>query len=135
MADQELFELARQFKELRRQKKEKEQELKAIKEQMAEIEKELVTDMTDMELQNFKLDGSTFYLRTDMHVNDVADSREQLCEVLRNEGYGDLVKEQVPHQTLKAFVKELVAQEGEVPKWLEPYIRVHEQERVGVLNS
>jgi len=51
-------------------------------------------------------DGSTVYLTTSLYVSCRKADQEHLHQWLRANGLGDLIKETVHHQTLRAFARE-----------------------------
>ena len=58
---------------------------------------------------------------------------EELFEALRNNDAGDLVQEQVNANSLRAFVKELKANnDDEIPEWIVDFINVYEKTKIAV---
>ncbi len=126
---QGLIELARQLRTLKEKEARLKDELSNTRIQIKNIKKDLVNQMINYEVQNFKHNGNIFYLTTNIYVSDVASRREELYSTLRDNGYGSLIKETVHPQTLKAFVKELMAENGdEVPEWLNGLVTVYEEQ-------
>lgn len=126
---QGLIELASQLRTLKEKEARLKDELSNTRIQIKNIKKDLVNQMINYEVQNFKHSGNIFYLTTNIYVSDVASRREELYSTLRDNGYGSLIKETVHPQTLKAFVKELMAENGdEVPEWLNGLVTVYEEQ-------
>jgi hypothetical protein len=126
---QGLIELASQLRTLKEKEARLKNELSNTRIQIKNIKKDLVNQMINYEVQNFKHNGNIFYLTTNIYVSDVASRREELYSTLRDNGYGSLIKETVHPQTLKAFVKELMAENGdEVPEWLNGLVTVYEEQ-------
>jgi hypothetical protein len=126
---QGLIELASQLRTLKEKEARLKNELSNTRIQIKNIKKDLVNQMINYEVQNFKHNGNIFYLTTSIYVSDVASRREELYSTLRDNGYGSLIKETVHPQTLKAFVKELMAENGdEVPEWLNGLVTVYEEQ-------
>lgn len=126
---QGLIELASQLRTLKEKEAHLKDELSNTRIQIKNIKKDLVNQMINYEVQNFKHNGNIFYLTTNIYVSDVASRREELYSTLRDNGYGSLIKETVHPQTLKAFVKELMAENGdEVPEWLNGLVTVYEEQ-------
>lgn len=126
---QGLIELASQLRTLKEKEARLKDELSNTRIQIKNIKKDLVNQMINYEVQNFKHNGNIFYLTTNIYVRDVASRREELYSTLRDNGYGSLIKETVHPQTLKAFVKELMAENGdEVPEWLNGLVTVYEEQ-------
>lgn len=128
---QGLIELASQLRTLKEKEARLKDELSNTRIQIKNIKKDLVNQMINYEVQNFKHNSNIFYLTTNIYVSDVASRREELYSTLRDNGYGSLIKETVHPQTLKAFVKELMAENGdEVPEWLNGLVTVYEEQEV-----
>lgn len=126
---QGLIELASQLRTLKEKEARLKDELSNTRIQIKNIKKDLVNQMINYEVQNFKHNDNIFYLTTNIYVSDVASRREELYSTLRNNGYGSLIKETVHPQTLKAFVKELMTENGdEVPEWLNGLVTVYEEQ-------
>lgn len=128
---QGLIELASQLRTLKEKEARLKDELSNTRIQIKNIKKDLVNQMINYEVQNFKHNSNIFYLTTNIYVSGVASRREELYSTLRDNGYGSLIKETVHPQTLKAFVKELMAENGdEVPEWLNGLVTVYEEQEV-----
>lgn len=126
---QGLIELASQLRTLKEKEARLKDELSNTRIQIKNIKKDLVNQMINYEVQNFKHNDNIFYLTTNIYVSDVASRREELYSTLRDNGYGSLIKETVHPQTLKAFIKELMAENGdEVPEWLNGLVTVYEEQ-------
>ncbi len=129
----EMFELAEKLKELREKEAQLKGELSEVRDQLNDTMNRLTEQMVNQEIQNFSRNGLQFYLSTRVHVNDVAARREELYEKLKEQGYGDIVKETVHPSTLKAFVRELKEEhDDELPEWLEGLVRIYEEDEVRV---
>ena len=126
------FILADQYKALKDLKAKKEDELKDVKERIDDIEKKLVEAMTDEELQNFTRDGMTFYLNPKIFVSAKADSKIELYDALKENGFGDMVQETVNANSFASFVREQMAENGDtVPDWLDGLVNIHEETKIG----
>jgi len=133
MAMDRIFELADRYKELKEEKDALQGKLKELNKQLEKTNDELTAEMVDNELQNFQRGDRTFYLQTKLHAHDLKDKRDQLYEVLRKEGYGDLIKETVNPKTLESFVREQIEEnEGDLPEWIREYVSVYEKDVVGM---
>ncbi len=128
-----VFEMADQLEELRQEKARLEDELKKVKAEIEAVNEAMVAEMVSEEVQRFTRNGKLFYLQTDMFVSDVAERREALYETLRQQGYGDLIRETVHPQTLKGFTKEQVRENNdELPDWLDGFVNVFFKDKVVV---
>ena len=117
MDTEKMFELADRLRALRDEKAEAEQHLKEIKAEMDEVDYRLSELMAESETQNFTRAGTMFCLTTKTHASAVAGRKEELFSALRAGGFGDLVYETVNANSLSAFVKEQVAENGDMAGW------------------
>ena len=130
---QRMFDLADQLKTLRDQKKNLEKEIKDVNARLEEVDYSLATAMAESETQNFTRSGVLFCLTNTTRASAAADHKEELFTTLRKEGYGDLVYETVNANSLSAFVKEQIAENGDsLPEWLNGLVNVFEKTAVGV---
>lgn len=133
METEKMFELADRLRALRDEKAEAEQRLKEIKAQIDEVDYSLSERMAESETQNFTRAGIMFCLTTKTHASATAGRKEDLFCALRGEGFGDLVYETVNANSLSAFVKEQIAENGDaLPDWLNGLVNVFEKTTVGV---
>ena len=131
MDDSVMFELAERLKTLKNKKKQKELELRNISDMLTEIEVALAEFMTLNETPNFTHGDTSFSLRTSLKASAVAGKKEELYDLLKSSGYGDLVVETVNPSSLSAFVKEQISEnENELPDWLNGLINIFEKNTV-----
>ena len=130
---EKMFELADRLKALRDEKKDTEQRVKELNAALDETDSALAQLMTDTETQNFTRSGTMFCLTNTTRASATADRKDELFEALRAEGYGGLVYETVNANSLSAFVREQISENGDVlPDWLEGLVSVFEKTTVGV---
>ncbi len=130
---EKMFELADRLKALRDEKKDAEQRVKELNAALDETDAALAQLMTDTETQNFTRSGTMFYLTNTTRASATADRKDELFEALRAEGYGGLVYDTVNANSLSAFVREQISENGDVlPDWLEGLVSVFEKTTVGV---
>ena len=133
MSDNAMFELADRLKELRDAKKAAEEELKSINAEIDDVEYRLSELMISSETQNFKRAGTMFCLSTTTRASAAAGMKEELFDALRSKGFGELIYETVNANSLSAFVKEQIAENGdELPDWLKGLVNVFEKTTVTV---
>lgn len=133
MSSERMFELADRLRELRQAKGDAEERLKAINAEIDEVDYQLSDIMAESETQNFTRAGTMFCLTTKTRASAAADRKEELFGALEREGFGDLVYQTVNANSLSAFVKEQIAENGdELPGWLDGLVRVYERTTVGV---
>ena len=133
MSDNAMFELADRLKELREAKKAVEEELKSINAEIDDVEYRLSELMISNETQNFTRAGTMFCLSTTTRASAAAGMKEELFDALRSKGFGELIYETVNANSLSAFVKEQIAENGdELPDWLKGLVNVFEKTTVTV---
>ena len=122
------LQLADTLQELRDAKEHLEASLKETNEMIEAIEQDLVQAMLTAELDSFKRNGHTYSLKVDTFASAKAECKDKLFQALRENNAGDLVQEQVNANSLRAFVKELKANnDDEIPEWIADYINVYEK--------
>lgn len=130
------LQLADTLQELRDAKEHLEASLKETNEMIEAIEQDLVQAMLTAELDSFKRNGHTYSLKVDTFASAKAECKEELFKALRENNAGDLVQEQVNANSLRAFVKELKANnDDEIPDWIADYINVYEKTKIAVRKS
>ncbi len=131
-----MYDLAERLKSLRDEKKETEQRVKDLTAAIDDVERQLVSIMTDTETQNFTRAGTMFSLTTKTRASAAVDRKDELYAALKSEGYGDLVYETVNANSLSAFVNEQITENNEtLPEWLDGLVNVYEQTKVSVRKS
>ena len=133
MSNNAMFELADRLKELRDAKKAAEEELKSINAEIDDVEYRLSELMISSETQNFTRAGTMFCLSTTTRASAAAGMKEELFDALRSKGFGELIYETVNANSLSAFVKEQIAENGDaLPDWLKGLVNVFEKTTVTV---
>lgn len=128
-----LFSLADKLRDLREQKKALEERLKQLNADIDDVDYRLSTAMAESETQSFNRAGILFYLTTATRASAMAGCKDELFGALRGQGYGDMVVETVNANSLSAFVKEQIAENGDaLPEWLHGLVNVFEKTTVGV---
>ena len=130
---EELFVLYDRLRALRDEKAEAEKRLKDLNAAIDEAEYRLSERMAESETQNFTRQGMMFCLTTKTRASATAGRKAELFAALRDEGYGDLVYETVNANSLSAFVKEQMAENGDaLPGWLDGLVNVFEKTGVSL---
>lgn len=128
--------MADRLQELRDEKEQLEIALKETNGMIEAVEQDLVAAMVTAELDSFKRNGHTYSLKVDTYTSAKAECKQELFEALRNNDAGDLVQEQVNANSLRAFVKELKANNNdEIPSWIVDYINVYDRTKISVRKS
>ena len=129
----DMFELADRLKELRERKAELADETKANNAEIEQAEYDLSQLMAQTETQSFQRGGTLFYLTTKTYASADKEHKDELFDVLRNEGYGSLITETVNANSLSAFVKEQMSENDDVlPDWLEDKVNVFDKVTVSL---
>ena len=130
------LQMADRLQELRDEKAHLETALKETNALIEAVEQDLVAAMLTAELDSFKRNGHTYSLKVETYASAKAECKEELFEALRNNDAGDLVQEQVNANSLRAYVKELKANnDDEIPGWIVDYINVYEKSKIAVRKS
>ena len=104
-----------------------ESEVNAIKRDLADREAKLVEAFGEAGIQNIKTaSGQTVYLNREIFAR-LAGDQEEAHAAFRQAGLGDLIKEVINAQTLRAYVREM---DEALPEGLQPYIDVTEVYRM-----
>ena len=104
-----------------------ESEVNAIKRDLADREAKLVEAFGEAGIQNIKTaSGQTVYLNREIFAR-LAGDQEEAHAAFRQAGLGDLIKEVINAQTLRAYVREM---DEVLPEGLQPYIDVTEVYRM-----
>ena len=136
MDSEKMFELADTLRALRDEKAEAEQRLKEINAAIDEADYRLSELMAETETQNFTRAGMMFCLTTKTRASATAGRKEELFSALRGAGFGDLVYETVNANSLSAFVKEQIAENGDaLPSWLSGLVNVFDKTSVSLRKS
>lgn len=133
MDSEKMFEMADRLRGLRDEKAELEKWMKEINGEIDETDFRLSELMAETETQNFTRAGMMFCLTSKTRASAAAGRKEELFAALRGEGFGDLVYETVNANSLSAFVKEQIEENGDVlPEWLDGLVNVFEKTSVSL---
>ena len=133
MTNQEIFEMADKLKAAKDRKKELDAQVKDVNAEIESLDLALSDAMAESELDRFSRNGSTFYLNTRLFASSVAGRKNDLMQILKEQGYGSIVVEPINANTLASFVKEqMAANEDVLPEWLADVVSTFEKVSVGV---
>ena len=133
MTNQEIFEMADKLKAAKDRKKELDAQVKEVNAEIESLDLALSDAMAEAELDRFSRNGSTFYLNTRLFASPAAGRKDDLMQILKDQGYGSIVVETVNANTLASFVKEqMAANEDVIPGWLSDVVSTFEKVSVGV---
>ena len=128
----DLFIIADDLVRYRDQKKEIEEALKEINTLITETEEQLVAQMVEEEMQNFTRNGKQFILTVRTHANAKAGMMPAICDWMKENDLGDMVKESVHSQTLQAWAKERIEEDGALPEELSELVNVYEKSGISI---
>jgi predicted nuclease with TOPRIM domain len=133
MDSEKMFEMADRLRGLKDEKAEMEKHLKEINGEIEDTDYKLSEMMAETETQNFTRAGMMFCLTSKTRASATAGRKEELFAALRGEGFGDLVYETVNANSLSAFVKEQIEENGDaLPGWLDGLVNVFEKTSVSL---
>lgn len=131
MSEDVMMQLADDVQELRRIKGEVEKQLKDVNEKLLNREMQLISVMTDRELNSFKRNGVNFIVAIKEFRSANPETKDELYLQLRNRGMDYLFT--VNAQTLSAKVKEMIEEnDGTMPDWLEGLINTYEKQTLSI---
>ncbi|MED1801821.1 hypothetical protein [Brevibacillus porteri] len=120
-----VFALADQLVALRERKEQLKAQTENNNAEIERTERELLEQMQENDLQNFKRSGKQFICSTKVWASAV--DKDKVYDWMKNNGYGDLVKETVNANSFNSLVKELLDQDGFVPEEVADVINVTER--------
>jgi len=126
-----MSDVLKRFAALEATRREQEAALSTTVAEMEEMRPLVVQAMQEMGLERAKVAGFNFSLRPRYFPTIKPDNYPKVVEYMRNNGWGDLVKETIHPSTLSSFVTEQI-ESGGLPPELGELITVAELQRVSV---
>lgn len=128
-AVQHLMDVAEELEQLTMEVDEEETRLKEKKSRLTELKTQTVPELMQSAglvaasgKGSFTLrSGAKIHLKTDMHINVTKEQKPAVITWLKKNKHGDLVKEEVNTQTLKAFCRERMEDGDKLPPGVTPY--------------
>lgn len=131
MNEDRMLELADEVQDLRKQKVDIETSLKVINEKLQNTEWELISIMTDKEVDSFKRNGFNFVVATKEFRSANPETKDELYLQFRERGMDYLFT--INAQTLSATVKDMMENnDGKMPDWLEGKINTFEKQTLSI---
>ena len=127
--------LVHHYIRLTKQKRQMETDLNKIKKQLTSMQDNVIDYFTIEGIQNLATKDGTAYLHVDVHASLIADETgdfEAAHAALIEADLDYLIKKGVNGQSLSAYVRQQRDNEEPIPAGVIPFIRVHEQPRIGV---
>lgn len=107
--------------------------LDGLKKKKEEIEQDMFAMMVEEGIDGLKHGGYSFSPSVRPFASLAAETKEEAFEWLRENGYGDLVKEAVNANSLSSLYKELGADEA--PEEFRALLNVHHKKQINVRKS
>lgn len=126
----DMLSLADKLRELREGKKDIEDFLKEVNAVINTTEAALVEAMVAEEMSSFVRADRQFVLVPKNQITAKAGTMPEICAWMKENDLADMVKEQVHAQTLKAWAKETMEEQGALPEKLEPLLNIFEKSGV-----
>lgn len=125
----------REYKELLDKKDELAELTKANNKAVEELEQEIAQQMVDEEKPDTTVDGFKYSLQEKTIYSKIGEDKLMekgldFFEVLREEGFGNLIVERVDSRTLNSAMNNLVEEAGELPGDLAECLSVYSQLKV-----
>ncbi|GHU76061.1 hypothetical protein FACS1894188_08010 [Clostridia bacterium] len=134
--DKEILTLSEELKRLKYLKTEIEAQEKDVNGDIERATRELTEKMTEAEMPSFVHSGFSFSLSTRTFASPIAGDKAALYEVLRQNGYGDIITETVNANTLSSTVNDLIEQNNDVlPNWLLGKVNTYDKVSVRITKS
>lgn len=130
-ANNRMLELADKLAEVRDSLDELESRQKELNKEKEQIERELFEMMLAEDVEKFTRNGRTFSPQVKTYASINAEYREAAFQWLKDNGFGDLVKEQVNTNSLTSWYKEQI-EEGELPEEFLAYLNVYDKQGIAV---
>jgi len=112
---------------LHKQKKQLEAELKDTKESIAKVEEALINSLLDNGMEKISLNGHTAYINNTTWAK-ISD-KERAIELLKDEGYGDYIKEGYNSQQISRLLRDFEENEQDIPASfkgiIDPVVKTH----------
>ncbi len=108
------------FAQLEHERRELEDRLDAVKKEQAQLQEYILDDWANRGQKSANVDGLTIYVAQDFYCTKRSDvSTEQLIETLRQHGLERVIQVGYNASSLKAFIKEQIADGSAIPEPLQ----------------
>lgn len=104
---------------------------KELNERKSKIEQQLIEMMVNEEVEKFTRNGNTFYPTVKTYASIKAEYKEEVFTWMKENGFADLVKEQVNAQSLTSWYKEQT-EEGELPEEISEMLSTYDKTSITV---
>lgn len=125
----------RVYKDLLDKKDELAEQTKENNKKIDELEQEIAQQMVDEEKPDTTVDGFKYSLQEKTIYSKIGEDKLiekglDFFEVLREEGFGDLIVERVDTRTLNSAMNNLIEEIGGLPRELEECLNIYSQLKV-----
>jgi prefoldin subunit 5 len=126
----EFVQMTDELDELKRQQEVIEGQIKELKARMQPVEKQLLETFAEAGVNNISIHGKLLYIHRQIWARPREGNYERACEVLKEIGLEQFVKETVNINTISAYVREQDELGGELPKRFDEAFKVDEDYQV-----
>lgn len=120
------------YVELTARKRELQAELASVQATLDELEPRICEMMLENGVQHLRTLDHTVFLSNEIWAAPIDGDYDSLCRALSQIGQDSMVQTRVNLQTLSAWVREFRKAGEDIPKEVEPYIKISETTRVRV---
>lgn len=123
----------REYVRLYNDKKDLEKKLKDTKKELLDKEQFLIENLADNDMQRISILGKTLY--TKVNTFAVISNKSDAISILRQEGYGDFIKEGYNVQAISKLVRDILEEDGKLPEGFKDVIIKGSSSKLGVTSS
>lgn len=123
--------LADELVEVRAELEQLEEQTKNLNERKGQIEQQLLEMMVNEEVEKFTRNGRTFYPTCRTFASIKGECKDEALAWLKENGFGDLVKEQIHPQSLSSWYKEQT-EAGELPEDIAAMLSIFDKTSIGI---
>ncbi len=114
-----IVELAEELSRVKQIESDRKSDYEMMRNRRVEMEEQLYEAMLNAGFKNIRTESGTFSPRIDTYYSCPKESQDTFFTWLRAKGLGDLIQPTVNSRTLTATMKDLEAEGGEIPVYLQ----------------
>lgn len=129
---EDLFKLSEKLVGLKERKDVLKRDTEKNNEQIKDTEARMVELMLNEEVQNFRKNDRTFYIKTELFASIPDEFKDVIIRWFKeHEEYSGMVKEQINAKSLSSWVKER-QEEEDMPEEVEARLKIYEETSIGI---
>jgi hypothetical protein len=129
---EDLFKLSEKLVGLKERKDVLKRDTEKNNEQIKDTEARMVELMLNEEVQNFRKNDRTFYIKTKLFASIPDEFKDVIIRWFKeHEEYSGMVKEQINAKSLSSWVKER-QEEEDMPEEVEARLKIYEETSIGI---